>query len=237
MARATGDAADSAAQAIQAGDVATLAEVLADNPELATARPGNRGGRTLLHIATDWPGHFPNVADTVRLLAAAGADVNAPSTGRHAETPLHWAASSDDIDAMDALLDAGADINARGGAVGDGTALCNATAFGQWEAAQRLVDRGAAAGAWEAAVMGLLPRLIELFTEKPPAAPEVTSCFWGACHGGQVATATYLSSYGADINWIGFDDLTPLDAAERENRSDIAEWLRERGGRSAATSP
>ena len=38
-------------------------------------------------------------------------DPNAPMTGGgHAETPLHWAASRDDLDVADALLDAGADL-------------------------------------------------------------------------------------------------------------------------------
>ena len=32
--------------------------------------------RTLLHVATDWPGHYPNGAAVVGVLVAAGADVN-----------------------------------------------------------------------------------------------------------------------------------------------------------------
>jgi ankyrin repeat protein len=48
----------------------------------------------------------------VAALVAAGADVHARFTGPHTETPLHWAASSDDVGVLDALLDAGADIEA-----------------------------------------------------------------------------------------------------------------------------
>jgi uncharacterized protein len=108
-------------EAIHAGDVAQLKRLLADNPGLATARFGTDDPegmtRSLLHAATDWPGHFPNVAVTITALVEAGADVNARFAGPHTETPLHWAASSDDVDALDALIDAGADIEARGAVI------------------------------------------------------------------------------------------------------------------------
>ena len=76
------------------------ARLLAEHPDLAAARIGDPDGmsRTLLHAATDWPGHFPNNPATVRALVAAGADVDARFTGPHHETPLHWAASSDDVE-------------------------------------------------------------------------------------------------------------------------------------------
>jgi ankyrin repeat protein len=74
--------------------------------------------RTLLHVAADWPGHFPNGAATVEMLVEAGADVNARFDGRHTEAPLHWAASSDDVEVLDALLDHGADIESPGSVSG-----------------------------------------------------------------------------------------------------------------------
>src|SRR3990170_6305835 len=87
--------------AIRSGDVARLQHLLAETPALATARIiDNRGcGRTLLHVAADWPGHFPNGAATVATLVAAGAELNASMDGplSSRETPLHWAASSDDV--------------------------------------------------------------------------------------------------------------------------------------------
>lgn len=95
---------DAAVQAVRAGDVPALRQLLADNPGLASTRLAHHGERSLLHVATDWPGHYPNVAATISALLAAGADVDAPSIGDHIETALHWAASSDDIEALDALL-------------------------------------------------------------------------------------------------------------------------------------
>src|SRR6187431_1264771 len=109
--RADDPVAVAATEAIQSGDLPALARLLASHPGLANETIGDPEAmsRSLLHAATDWPGHFPNNAESVRMLAAAGADVNARFTGPHAETPLHWAASSDDVEVIDALFDAGAD--------------------------------------------------------------------------------------------------------------------------------
>src|SRR5689334_23767140 len=157
--------------AIHAGDVAALRRLLAERPGLATARLGDDDGRpdggmsrTLLHVVTDWPGHYPNGPATVAALVAAGADVNARFTGPHTETPLHWAASSDDVAVLDALLDAGAQIDAAGAVIGGGTPLDDATAFAQWQTARRLVQRGAHTTLWHAATLGLLDQLHASFT-------------------------------------------------------------------------
>jgi uncharacterized protein len=214
-----------ATAAVQAGDLDEVRRLLQEHPDLATARIGSEGpdgmSRTLLHAATDWPGHFPNNVATVQALIAAGADVNARFSGPHTETPLHWAASSDDVDVLDALLDAGADIEASGSVLGGGAPLSDAVGFGQWNAARRLIERGATAQLWEAAALGLLDR-----------AEQTTEAFWASCHGGQRNTAEYLLNRGADINWIGYDDLTPIDAARRENRDELVPWLAEQGARS-----
>src|SRR3954454_9072683 len=86
-----------AVRAIHAGMVQDLKRHLEANPDLATARLGDDDpegmSRTLLHVATDWPGHYPSVAETISVLVGAGADVNARFHGPHKETPLHWAAS------------------------------------------------------------------------------------------------------------------------------------------------
>ena len=226
--------------AIHSGDLQTVRRLLREHPGLATARLGDddRDGmsRTLLHVATDWPGHFPGGAETIAVLVEAGADVNARFRGPHAETPLHWAASSNDVAALDALLDAGADIEADGGVIGGGTPLADARAFGQWQAAHRLVERGARTTLADAATLGLMDRVRSSFTGGAvPSADEVSRAFWGACHGGQQRTAEYLLDRGADLNWIPpWERLTPLDAAERRGAGELVEWLRRRGAKSAS---
>lgn len=226
-------------EAIQSGDVETLKRLLAGSTGLATARLGDDDpdgmSRTLLHVATDWPGHFPNGAATIAALVAAGADVNARFRGPHGETPLHWAASSDDVDALDALIDAGADIEADGAVIGGGTPLADARGFRQWRAARRLVERGARTTLMDAATLGLMARVESYFAASTPPGPEdVNPALWGACQGGQKRCAEYLLDRGADLNWIPpWEEFTPLDAAQRSEAGELAKWLRDRGAKSA----
>jgi len=224
-------------EAITTGDLPALDALLRNNHRLAQATidssrtDGRTESRSLLHVATDWPGHFPNGAESVHTLVAHGADVNARFGGWHTETPLHWAASSDDVVVLDALLDAGADIEADGAVIGGGTALADAVAFGQWRAARRLVDRGAKTTLWQAAALGLMDRITAYFEEaSPPLHEDVTNAFWCACHGGQLHAAMYLRHRGANLNWVGHDGLTPLDAARRAGAEDVASWLANVGG-------
>lgn len=227
-----------AVDAIHTGDVATLRRLLDEYPDLARARLAHRDGRTLLHVATDWPGHFPQVATTIAILIGAGADPDAALGGPHQETPLHWAASSDDLDALDALLDGGADIDAPGAVIAGGTPLADATAFGQWAAARRLLQRGARTTLWDAAALGEHARVREFLhpdARDAPSSEDITGAFWGACHGGRLDTAASLLEAGADINWVGWDGLTPLDAALRSDApTELIAWLRQHDARTAA---
>lgn len=126
---------------------AALRAALAADPGLARARPD--GARTLLHMLADWPGHRSGAPEMAALLVEAGADVNAVFGGpQHDETPLHWAASADDVALLDALLDLGADMEVRGGTIAGGTALDDAVGYEQWAAAARLLERGARVSPW-----------------------------------------------------------------------------------------
>ena len=83
--------------AIHAGELGSLRELLREHPGLAAARlmDDKSGSGTPLHSAADWPGFFPHGPEVVAMLIRAGADPSAPVEGSwHAETPLHWAASS-----------------------------------------------------------------------------------------------------------------------------------------------
>ena len=228
----------STVSAIQHGAVSELKQLLSDNPELATARIIDSCGvrRSLLHIATDWPGHFPNVKETIAALVEAGADVNAQveTSGQNPsrESPLHWAASSNDVDAIDALLDAHADIEIPGAVFTNGPPISDAIVFAQWNAARRLVDRGAQTSVWQAAALGLLERVKhECEATQPPTKDTVTKAFWHACRGGQLETAKYLLECGADLNWVGWQNQTPLTAAEQSKNGKLVEWLRNCGAK------
>jgi uncharacterized protein len=218
-----------AVAAIEAGDIAGLRRALAADRGLARARVASRDGaeRTLVHIVADWPGHRPHGAAAVAALVAAGAEVDARCAGPHTETPLHWAASCDDVAVLDALLDAGADLEATGAVIAGGTPLADAVAFAQWGAAHRLVERGAQTTLWQAAALGLADDLAEHLAGEDPAPEALTNALWHACRGGQTACARVLLARGADPRWVGHDGLTPLAAARRAEASDTVAWLEE----------
>jgi uncharacterized protein len=231
--------------AIHQGDLGALASLLAEHRELAGARIRDAKARTrsLLHVVTDWPGYFPHGPEVVRVLIAAGADPSAAVTGSwHAETPLHWAASSDDAEVAAALIDGGADIEAPGASIAGGAPLDDAVGYGCWHVARLLAARGARVDElWHAAALGMTARAEELLgSGPPPTQEEIDQAFWHACHGGQRRTAEFLLARGADINAIpGYTKDTPLDVAPGPDtrREAVMSWLREHGARSAKDRP
>ena len=222
--------------AIRAGQFETLQRHLREHPELAAASIVDARGvsRSLLHVVADWPGHFPNAARCVAVLVAAGANPNvrlvpAPPAPP-GETPLHWAASSDDVDVVDALLDGGADIEAPGAPFTGGTAMSNAVVFAQWRAERRLLDRGASTTLWQAAALGVIDRVqLALHGAPPPSAEAITNAVWHACRGGQHAVAVLLAERGGDVNWIGHDHKSPLDVAYESGNRELVSWLQSAG--------
>jgi ankyrin repeat protein len=225
---------------IHRGDLDTLRRMLEQRPELAMVhmigRKGLEGGwRTPLHAATDWPGYFPAAPATVALLIEAGADPNDHTGGDHPETPLHWAASTDDVDVAVVLIDNGADLETPGGSIG--TSLDNAIGYACWHVARLLVARGAAIDKlWQAGALGMLGRIEQLLMQRPHAPSELSQAFWHACVGGQRRAAECLLAQGADLSWEpDYADGTALDAADSlgTRQSNVVSWLRELGATSS----
>jgi uncharacterized protein len=225
--------------AVHSGALDELARLLDEQPELADAHIAGRrrGWRTPLHLVTDWPGYFPNGPEVVRLLIAAGADPSAPSDDGPSETPLHWAASSDDVEVAAALIDGGADIEALGGSIAGAGPLANAVGYGCWHVARLLVARGARVDAlWQAAALGMHERVLEhLAADSPPTQQELDAAFWQACHGGQLRIAQLLLARGANIDATpDYSNQTPLEVAGSTDtrRGQLVNWLRARGATS-----
>jgi uncharacterized protein len=228
--------------AVRGGDVDVVERLLSDHPDLARARFEARGGTgTALHFVTDWPGYFPNGPAIVHLLIDSGADPNALTTGGGSatpgpgsETPLHYAASSDDVDVAAALIDRGADLETPDGSIG--TPLDNAVGYACWHVARLLVMRGARVEkVWHAGALGMLDRLDDLLA--PGIDPEqISQGFWHACAAGQRRAAERLLNAGADLNWEpDYAQGAALDAATGlgTRQDNVIEWLRSLGARSA----
>ena len=228
-------AAAALVEAIHSGDVDAVQRLVTETPELARSPLGGQfKTRTALHVVSDWPGYFPNGPQIARLLIAAGGDTNYRDPEPSSETPLHWAASSDDVDVAAALIDGGADIEAPDGSIG--SPLDNAIGYACWNVARLLVARGARVEKlWHAGALGLLDRLEELLAENPTLT-EVSQGFWHACAGGQRRAAERLLAAGADLNWQpDYAHGTPLDAAggTGTRQENVITWLKEKGARSA----
>ena len=149
-----------------------------DTPEFARGPLGGRSSPARLCTWwIDWPGYFPNGAQIVPLLIATGADPNFRDSEPGSETPLHWAASSDDVDVAAALIDGGATIEVLDGFIG--TPLDNAIGYGCWHVARLLVAR--VDKLWHAGGLGILDRLEELLDTASPTTEEVSQAFWHAC--------------------------------------------------------
>jgi uncharacterized protein len=212
--------------AIKLGDAERLSRLLDADPGLAACWISSC---TPLHHFADAPGHRPNAADVVNALVAAGADVNAHARGTwHHETPLHWAASNDDVALIDALLDLGADIEHPGSSIGGGPPIQSALGYAQWAAVRRLWQRGARTGLTHLAVLGLTDLVTSLVEANPPPdRDDMSLAFWNACRAGQLTVAKYLLAHGAEADWRApWDGTTPLDAAAAAHQHEIVAWLR-----------
>jgi ankyrin repeat protein len=225
------------AAVLERGDAGRLAVLLEADPGLATCLIDSVQP---LHIFANAPGHRPNAAAVVSLLAAAGADLDAHAIDAwHHETALHWAASNDDVALIDALLDAGADIEHPGSSINGGPPIASAVGYAQWAAMRRLTERGAKVSLGIAGALGELPILARMAeSDPPPAAEDLSVSLWNACRAGHLAAARYLLTRGADPNWPApWSGETPLDIANQAGQEDIVAWLTRSGASPALEEP
>jgi uncharacterized protein len=201
-------------EAVRRGDGASVRRLLDASPGLAGEYIEAAGSaRTLLHVVTGCP-NGPAIA---RMLIEAGADPNARTTGG-GESPLHVAASNDDADVAEALIDGGADLEIPDGSIG--TPLDNAIEYGCWNVARLLVNRGATVDKlWHAAALGKYDSLLDLLSSEEA----LTEAFFQACDGGQRRAAELLLTRGVHAN--------AAPAALGTQRDQLVEWLREHGAR------
>lgn len=236
-------------QCIRDGHVEDLQAWLAEHANRVNDTLGDNP-RTLLHYATDWPGFLPRVAESITALIEAGADVNARYAGpatEAAETPLHWTASSDDIDAARVLIDAGADLNSTGGCIGNGTPLTLAVIFQKWRVAEALVEAGAIVSLPLVSGMGRLD-LVKTFFDKEdrfvnphPTMPhadtvtnaeeQVNGAVCLSAMAGRQEVLEFLLARGGDVNATSPVQTTALDEAINNGHEDVAEYLKAAGAR------
>jgi ankyrin repeat protein len=145
-----------AADAVVTGDLATLDELLLENPALIRVHSSRTHHATLLHyVAANGVEDFrqrtpPNAVAVAERLLAAGADVNAvadtyggdlyQTTMNLLVSSMHPAEAGLQSALVDVLLDHGAAID---GLDGNGSPILTALAFGYRDAADTLARRGA----------------------------------------------------------------------------------------------
>lgn len=176
------------------------------------------------------------------MLVAAGADVDAAvqhdKSDGSAETALHWAASSNDVAVLDALLDAGADIEAPGAVFTGGAPLSDAVVFAQWAAARRLLERGARTTIWQAAALGVMDSVRQhLDAEPAPPQRDLGNALWHACRAGQLEAAKLLIERGANPHWMGHDRKTPIAIARDSGNAELVRWLDRREAAGDSVQP
>ncbi|WP_455203756.1 ankyrin repeat domain-containing protein [Kaarinaea lacus] len=249
-----------AAAAIQAGNVTELSDLLEQHPYLANARDSQRSmqgnpmqqPRSLLHVLAEPPAHRVKRTQTADALIRAGCEVNGRLHYSHGETPLHWAASSGDVELIKTLIQHGASVDIDGGSIDRGTPLVNAIYYGHTAAAQILLDNNAtiysfpiAAGLGRADVM---QQFIHMGHLQPGAAKRYPNdsinhslsrsdvvkvyqkAFIYAVFNHQFTIADDLLKLGVNINYQwGNDDYTILHQVAKRGDTDMAKFLVDHG--------
>jgi ankyrin repeat protein len=241
---------ETAADAVVAGDIATLQRLLRENPELARVRSTREHRSTLLHYVSangveDFRQKTPkNIVEIALMLLDAGADVNAESdaygggstTLGLTATSWHPQAAGVQFQLMDLLIQRGAVVDDRDG----GSAVTGCLHNGRGEAAEFFANRGARLDLEGAAGVGRLDIVAGFFsgdgTLKPPATPkQMTDGFAWTCEFGRTAVVDFLLRKGMDVETrLPHNGQTGLHWAALGGHAETVALLIERGAAVAA---
>ncbi|MBN9382101.1 MAG: ankyrin repeat domain-containing protein [Chitinophagaceae bacterium] len=243
---------ETAVDAIVGGDEPLLRRMLAGRPELVRTRSMRIHGATLLHYtAANGIENFRQrtplgIVPIVRLLLAAGAEVDAAlieggggTTLGLAATSVHPARAGVQLRLMELLLDAGAAVD---GPPGGWQPMMAALANARPEAAALLADRGAYMTIVAAAGLGRETAVRSFFNtageymptrEKVWHVPEdpkgqLARAFMYACIYGHTAIAAFLTEKGVDPGVQDYDSYTGLHWAAHGGHVDTVQFLLER---------
>ena len=217
-ANVTVGAFEAAADAIVAGDLATLQERLRDDPSLVHARSTREHRSTLLHyVAANGVENYrqktpPNAVQIAETILNAGADVDAvadmyggnATTLGLAATSIHPLRAGVQNALIDVLLERGAQLDWPSGAGRNVSIVTGCLANGRGEAAEHLALRGAMLDLESASGVGRLDVVRGFFntdgTLKPSSTvTQMRDGFTWACEFGRTDVVAFLLERGMDI--------------------------------------
>jgi ankyrin repeat protein len=209
---------EAAADAVVSGELATLKQLLREDPELVRARSTREHRATLLHYvsANGVEGYrqktAKNVVQLAQTLLHAGAEVDAEADvygGRATTlslvaTSIHTERSGLQNELMGLLLDHGADINRSNGGYNDPSIVNACLANGRGPAAEFLVKRGARLDLEAAAGVGALDAVQSFFHGDGSLKPSATKVqmergFLWACEYGRNRVVEFLLQKNVDL--------------------------------------
>jgi hypothetical protein len=239
---------ETAAEAVVAGDIATLQRLLREQPALIRARSTREHRATLLHYAAangvenyrqQTPG---NAAAIVQTLLAAGAEVDAEAemygggctTLGLVATSIHPERAGVQNALMQILIDHGAGIDRPRSVGNNHSFVVGCLANGRGAAAEYAAARGARLDLEGAAGLGRLDLVKSHFnpdgTVKPPATTEqMHAGFAWACEYGRMEVVQFLLDRGIPIDAaVRHDGQTGLHWAAIGAHADIVSLLLDR---------